>query len=37
MAQLQAAYDPSLVNLLVPELVVPDAGDKKAAKGGDTR
>ena len=37
MAQLQAAYDPSLVNLLVPELVVSDSGAKTHAKGGRAR
>jgi len=34
MAQLQAAYDPSLVNLLVPALVVPASG-KQSRAGGD--
>ena len=33
MAQLQAVYDPSLVNLLVPALVVPDAGPTKPSGG----
>jgi phospholipid/cholesterol/gamma-HCH transport system substrate-binding protein len=33
MAQLQAVYDPSLVNLLVPELVVPPAGKQSRAGG----
>jgi phospholipid/cholesterol/gamma-HCH transport system substrate-binding protein len=37
MAQLQAAYDPSLVNLLVPELVVPDSAARPRAKGGRAR
>jgi phospholipid/cholesterol/gamma-HCH transport system substrate-binding protein len=36
MAQLEAAYDPSLVNLLVPALVVPASG-KQSASGGDGR
>lgn len=36
MAQLQAAYDPSLVNLLIPELVVPDSGTTPA-KGGKAK
>ena len=34
MAQLQSAYDPSLVNLLVPELVVPASSTKTKAGGG---
>jgi phospholipid/cholesterol/gamma-HCH transport system substrate-binding protein len=33
MAQLQATYDPSLVNLLVPALVVPAAGRQSTAVG----
>ncbi|HEX5088718.1 MAG TPA: MCE family protein [Nocardioides sp.] len=37
MAQLQAAYDPSLVNLLVPELVVPKTGARTTAKGGGAK
>jgi phospholipid/cholesterol/gamma-HCH transport system substrate-binding protein len=36
MAQLQAAYDPSLVNLLIPALVVPASGTQGKA-GGDGR
>jgi hypothetical protein len=36
MAQLQAAYDPSLVNLLIPALVVPASGAPGRA-GGDGR
>jgi hypothetical protein len=38
MAQLQAVYDPSLVNLLVPELVAsPTSTDGQAAGGGRTK
>jgi phospholipid/cholesterol/gamma-HCH transport system substrate-binding protein len=36
MAQLQAAFDPSLVNLLVPELVAP-AGSAEPPTGGTTK
>ena len=38
MAQLQTAYDPSLVNLLVPTLVAPadGAGDRREG-GGDAK
>jgi hypothetical protein len=40
MAQLQTAFDPSLVNLLVPELVVPassTSGNSVAHAEGATR
>jgi phospholipid/cholesterol/gamma-HCH transport system substrate-binding protein len=38
IAQLQAVYDPSLVNLLVPELVAPASGGHgRAGGGGGTR
>ncbi len=37
MAQLQAVYDPSLVNLLVPTLVAPAAETADAQHGGGTR
>ena len=36
MAQLQAVYDPSLVNLLVPTLVAPAADGADATHGGET-
>ena len=34
MAQLQTAFDPSLVNLLVPELVVPASGTSGSTDAG---
>jgi phospholipid/cholesterol/gamma-HCH transport system substrate-binding protein len=37
MAQLQAAFDPSLVNLLVPELVAPTAGAADPGAGGTSK
>ena len=37
MAQLQTAYDPSLVNLLVPQLVAPTSDSADANAGGTTK